>query len=122
MKLSLLIVLFLFVVILNGCGELTKSPPDKKQAVASVPVQQQGKKDPNSEQIGRFVPLPEYPGNPLITGVPRPYVALDTSTGRLCKTWDWNIPGSGLNNIENCIEFVPLSTWSTLWSTQSTTH
>ena len=48
----------------------------------------------------RFVPIPSP--TPLFEGVAPGNVALDTKTGNLCKTWDWNEKSSALDGLPEC--------------------
>jgi len=48
----------------------------------------------------RFIPINSP--NPLIEGVQPGNVALDTRTGRICKSWDWQQSSSSLNSIPEC--------------------
>lgn len=68
----------------------------------------------------RFIPLPEVnssvPGtHELYGGVPRPFLALDTMTGLLCRTWDfsWQKPTAeyqtNIQNLPTCNSLYVLS-------------
>ena len=56
-------------LVLTGCGN-TGGAPDK-------PTEQKSK--PEKSYVGRFQPFKELAG-----------VALDTMSGKLCKTYDWH--------------------------------
>ena len=48
----------------------------------------------------RFVPIATT--TPSFEGVQPGNLALDTKTGTLCKTWDWNLASSSLNGLAEC--------------------
>lgn len=48
----------------------------------------------------RFVPLPS--STPLVDGVQAGNLALDTKTGRLCKSWEWLQANTELNELPEC--------------------
>jgi hypothetical protein len=48
----------------------------------------------------RFVPISSP--TPLFDGMQPAHFALDTKTGKICKTWAWNNPNSELNNVDLC--------------------
>lgn len=56
--------------------------------------------------VQRFVSLPE---NPIIYTVQRPFLALDTMTGKLCRPWDFRCENptdfqKDLQNLDTCVD------------------
>lgn len=48
----------------------------------------------------RFVPISS--STPLYEGVHTANFALDTKTGRMCKTWDWAVLGNSIGELPLC--------------------
>jgi hypothetical protein len=84
----------LLVTTSTGCP---RDEPVRKTAVAQALT--------GSPAIQRFVVV----NNGI---VPIGFLALDTQTGRLCRTWDWAVPensavaGRGLDNLDTCREML----------------
>lgn len=72
---------FFLILILFGCDELTQRQKEQPRAGQSAPATRQATAAPSEET--RFVFPPK--SNPF----PESSVALDTMTGRLCKTYAW---------------------------------
>jgi hypothetical protein len=72
-----------------ACG--TKAPKVADTSQDKTATSQEGASKQNTAvPVQRFLPLPETPGaGAFLWGVPRAFLALDTLTGELCKTWDW---------------------------------
>jgi len=83
---------------LSSCENLTPKEDTKagaaEQAASAPKTAEEYLKQIQAEKpLGpaqRFVPLAETNGaGAFLWGVPRPFLALDTVTGQLCKTWDF---------------------------------
>jgi hypothetical protein len=57
---------------------------------------------PHVPEFQRFIPLPEnHPGDTLPGAV-----ALDTATGKLCKTYKWSVPNMELPSCAELTSYV----------------
>ena len=75
----------------SSCQERT----EEKKSSTTTPTEAATTSTPSPPKprpVQRFVPLPEFAGMPLLYGVPRPFLALDTASGKLCRTWDFSWP------------------------------
>jgi hypothetical protein len=50
--------------------------------------------------VQRFVSIQNE--TPLLDKIQAANFALDTKTGQLCKSWDWKVPTSDLNQLPTC--------------------
>jgi hypothetical protein len=93
------------MLLLAGCDLQKQSTSDKPSVQSGS---QAASAAPKAETMDnrRFSPLPESPGAPIIKGVPRSYLALDTWSGTLCKTWRWNVESSELNALAECLDYA----------------
>src|SRR5690242_6532515 len=57
----------------------------------------------------RFVPITSP--SPLFDGMQPAHFALDTATGRLCKSWEWNAPQNELNALPVCYSLTRVEVW-----------
>lgn len=86
--------------VLSACDVPRTTTKENPPAQKIEPAQA---KPPRSVQ--RFVPLPEAPGSPIVYTVPRVFLALDTMTGQLCRTWDFTFPNP--SDVQRSIEDLP---------------
>jgi len=93
----------------SSCQERTEEK--KSSAVAPIEAANTSIPSPPPRPVQRFVPLPEFAGMPLVYGVPRPFLALDTASGKLCRTWDftWPNPSEMQRSIQDLPECETLS-------------
>lgn len=70
------------------------------------PEKSQGPGPPAGQYFQRFVPVPETGTIGLLYGVPRPFVALDTVTGKLCRTWNFSWPSP--SDVQRVIQELPV--------------
>ena len=92
------LVLIAAVLFLTSCDKM--QPVEAKASLAAAVHEM-----PPTHDYQRFIPISQEGRGefPLIKLVPVSYLALDTATGMLCKTWDWNVPGSELNGLDACL-------------------
>ena len=81
---------------LQGCDSARSTQP-------SQPTQ------PTQPNTQRFVPIASP--TPLFSGMQPAHFALDTATGRLCKSWDWNAPQHELNDLPACYSLTRMEGW-----------
>ena len=65
---------------------------DREQTKNLTPTLSKSEPKASQKTGQRFLPIPEAAGSPIIYMVPRPFLALDTITGQLCRTWDYSWP------------------------------
>ena len=58
---------------------------------------------------GRFIPIASP--SALFDGIQPAHFALDTSSGRLCKPWEWNVPENELNALPICYRLARVEVW-----------
>jgi hypothetical protein len=58
------------------------------------------RQDEPQRDFQRFVPV-AAPGV-----IPNSYIALDTVTGTLCKTWNWDVRASPINGQQTCVSLA----------------
>jgi hypothetical protein len=89
---NILLSLLVLVVLILGFF-VTPSKSEKAPSISASPSFQ------------RFLPIPPQPQ--FMEGLPAAdHFALDTKTGQLCKTYDWDIPRSDTNPIPTCRDLL----------------
>jgi hypothetical protein len=86
-----------FTLILVGCDELRQKEPPRVEQSSAVPKQQAA---PASSEEKRFA----FP--PKSAPFPESSVALDTTTGQLCKTYSWDDNARFPKGLPLCSELI----------------